>query len=379
MIDKMKILQIGKFYPIRGGVEKVMYDLTLGLSGEGVYCDMLCASTEDYPAGIINLNDFGRLIVVPTRLKLAATMLAPGMIVELRKIAADYDVIHIHHPDPMAALALFLSGYKGKVILHWHSDILKQKKLMKLYAPLQSWLIRRADLIVGTTPVYVQESPFLRAVQHKCDYVPIGVGAFALQEGKAEAIRGQFKGKKIVFSLGRLVEYKGYAYLIRAAARLESDVQILIGGTGPLMGELKALSVQLGVADKVTFLGFIPDEDVPAYYQACDCFCLSSIWKNEAFAIVQLEAMSLAKPVVSTAIPGSGVSWVNRHLESGIIVPVEDEKALGEAITRVLSNELLYRQLAEGSKGRYEQFFRREKMVEKTNELYCKLLSINNV
>lgn len=379
-MNSMKILQVGKFYPIRGGVEKVMYDLTLGLSSEEVYCDMLCASTEGYPQGVTQLNGFARLIVVKTRLKLAATMLAPAMISTLRRIAKDYDIIHVHHPDPMAALALYCSGYKGKVIMHWHSDILNQKKLMKLYAPLQSWLIRRADLIVGTTPVYVKDSTFLRSVQSKCDYIPIGIEPFAaLQSDKAEDIKQQFKGKKIVFSLGRLVTYKGYEYLVRAATLLTADVQIVIGGTGPLMDGLKALAEELGVKDKVTFLGFVSDEDVPAYYEACDCFCLSSVWKNEAFAIVQLEAMSLGKPVISTAIPGSGVSWVNQHLKSGIVVPVADEVALSAGINKLLSNDLLYSELAEGSRARYEQLFRREKMVSKTNEIYCKLLLQNNV
>lgn len=94
-------------------------------------------------------------------------MLSPAMIFRLRKINKEYDIIHIHHPDPMACLALFLSGYKGPVVLHWHSDILKQKMLLKLYSPLQNWLLRRAKVIVGTTPVYVQESPFWKTYSAK--------------------------------------------------------------------------------------------------------------------------------------------------------------------------------------------------------------------
>lgn len=151
----MKILELGKFYPIRGGVEKVMWDITNGVSQRGVDCDMLCACEEPQ---VISLNEHGRVICVRSLKKVAATMIAPAMISWLRKHRKEYDVIHIHHPDPMACLALFLSGYKGRVILHWHSDILKQKTLMKFYKPLQSWLIRRADSIVGTTPVYVAES-----------------------------------------------------------------------------------------------------------------------------------------------------------------------------------------------------------------------------
>jgi hypothetical protein len=75
--------------------------------------------------------------------------------------AHEYDIIHVHHPDPMAALALFCSGYKGRVVLHWHSDILKQKVLLKFYMPLQRWLLKRAEVLVGTTPIYVKESPLL--------------------------------------------------------------------------------------------------------------------------------------------------------------------------------------------------------------------------
>ena len=75
----MKILQIGKFYPIRGGVEKVMYDITVGLSQRQVHCDMLCASAEQQRPKSLSLNKYARILCVPTWKKVAATMLAPGM------------------------------------------------------------------------------------------------------------------------------------------------------------------------------------------------------------------------------------------------------------------------------------------------------------
>ncbi|MDV4031199.1 glycosyl transferase family 1 [Elizabethkingia anophelis] len=370
----MKILQLGKFYPIRGGVEKVMYDLMLGLSEERVYCDMLCASTEDYPAGIININPYAKLIVEATKVKLAATMLAPSLIIRLRKIAKDYDIIHIHHPDPMASLALLLSGYKGKVILHWYSDILKQKTLLKLYKPLQDWLIKRANVIVGTTPVYVKESPFLNQVQHKIDYIPIGVEPLVADKGKAEKLKQKYKNKHIVFSLGRLVEYKGYEYLIKAAQHLDENYQIIIGGKGPLMESLTSLIAELGIQDRVTLLGFVADDDIPDYFEVCDMFCLSSIWKTEAFAIVQIEAMSCGKPIVCTHIPASGVSWVNQNEVSGLVVEAEDEVALANAIKRIGTDANLQKKLSEGSKKRYEEYFTRKKMTEKCLDIYRDVL-----
>lgn len=109
----------------------MMYDITMGLSQRQVYCDMLCASAEKQKPENLLLNDYARILCVSTWKKVAATMLSPAMIFRLRKINKEYDIIHIHHPDPMACLALFLSGYKGPVVLHWHSDILKQKMLLK--------------------------------------------------------------------------------------------------------------------------------------------------------------------------------------------------------------------------------------------------------
>ena len=148
----MRILQLGKFYPIKGGVEKVEYDLTTGLTEHGVDCNMLCATVKG-KGNSEKRGRHGRVIFCQTWKEIAGTMIAPSMITTLRRICRKYDIIHVHHPDPMACMALFFSGYKGKVVLHWHSDIVRQKELLTLYRPFQKWLIRRADLRVGTTPI----------------------------------------------------------------------------------------------------------------------------------------------------------------------------------------------------------------------------------
>lgn len=370
---KFRILQLGKFYPIRGGVEKVMYELMLGLSERKIYCDMLCASTERHPAGVKQLNPYAKLIVVSTWIKLSATMLAPKMITTLRKIVNEYDVVHIHHPDPMACLALFLSRFKGQVVLHWHSDIIKQNFLLKLFTPLQQWLINRADKIVGTTPVYVEHSPFLKKVQHKTDYIPIGILPMQSNEKEIARIRKKYSSKHLIFSLGRLVEYKGYEYLIRATQYLGKNYQLIIGGKGPLEEELKMLIYKLGLTDRVTLLGFMSDEDTLSHYAAADVFCMSSIMKTEAFGIVQIEAMSLGIPVVSTCIPGSGVSWVNKNWQSGRVVPPQNEVALAIAIKEICEYPEFKKMLKKGSSQRYKGYFTREKMIDKCCEVYMSL------
>lgn len=367
--SKLKVLQLGKFYPIRGGVEKVAYDLTVGLSERQVDCDMMCASAQG-GSRVIRLNGHARIICCHAWRKVAATMIAPSMIFVLRKICKGYDIIHVHHPDPMACLSLFLSGYKGRVILHWHSDILKQKFLLTLYRPLQRWLVRRADLVVGTTPVYLAESPHLRNAQHKTVCLPIGVDPMKPAPEAVERIRSRYPGKKIVFSLGRLVAYKGYCYLVAAAKYLKDNFVVLIGGTGALKDELQREIDNLDLQGKVKLLGRISDEDLPAYYGACDVFCLSSVQKTEAFGIVQIEAMSCGKPVIATNIPQSGVSWVNKHGVSGLNVTPCNALELANAVMAVTENETVYKKYSDGAAKRYEDLFTKGKMIKNCLNIY---------
>lgn len=393
----MKVLHVGKFYPIRGGVEKVMWDLTRGLGERDVKVDMLCAKLPQDPADyadrameipsagpsfpegtmVLKLNRNARVICVPAFRKVAATMISPAMSKTLRKMIKEaetegepYDVVHVHHPDPMAALALRLSGWKGKVVLHYHSDILKQKGLMKLYKPLQEWLLKRADIIVGTTPVYVSESPYLALYQDKTTYLPIGINPLSADDAAVAKIRSKFPGKKIVWSLGRLVGYKGYQYLVEAVKYLPEDYVLVIGGEGPLLQDLEKRARYDEVSDRIRFIGRVSAEDCSAWYAASDVFALSSIWRTEAFAIVQIEAMSLGKPVVSTRIPGSGVSWVNKDGVSGKTVPVCDSKALADAIIEVVENSEKY---GEGAKKRFESKFTFEKMISGCISIYHNL------
>jgi len=370
--SKLKILQLGKFYPIGGGVEKVMYDLMTGLAAQGVDCDMLCAAVSG-GSSVSEVSQHARLICSRTLFKFAATMISPAMIMTLRDICDKYDIIHVHHPDPMAALALRLSGYKGKVVLHWHSDIIRQKQFLKLYLPLQDWLLKRANLVVGTSPVYLKESPYLQDVQHKVASLPIGVDAMKPDKAITERICRQYGNRKIVFSLGRLVHYKGFRHLVDAATYLDDDYVILIGGTGPLKGELEQQIIKLGLEDRVHLLGRIGDRELPSYYDACRVFCLSSVQKTEAFAIVQIEAMACGKPVVATQIPQSGVPWVNAHGESGLNVAPASPKELALAIRDISVNEDTYRKFSQRAKNRYENYFMKETMIDNCLKIYYNL------
>jgi glycosyltransferase involved in cell wall biosynthesis len=372
ILNAMNVLQLGKFYPLKGGVEKVMYSLTTGLSQHEVNCDMMCASA-DGKHGTRRLNDNARLICCRSMGKVKATMISPEMIWKLRKVCGNYDIIHIHYPDPMAALALFLSGYNGQVIVHWHSDILKQRQLLKLLMPLQRWLLHRAQMVIGTTPVYLRQSPYLRHVQEKTECLPIGINRLSPSAEGVERIRRRCNGRKIIFSIGRLVAYKGFKYLIDAARYLDDSYVVLIGGDGPLREKLQTQIVDERLMDKVHLLGRVPQDEIADYFGTCELYCLSSIHRTEAFAIVQVEAMSCGKPVVATTISGSGVPWVNKSGYSGLNVQPCSSRELARAIKYVCENPDIYNRFSRQARCRFEQHFQFHDMINNCIKLYKKV------
>lgn len=367
----MKILQIGKFWPVRGGVEKVMFDLTAGLSRRGIECHMLCAGTKGKTTNL-KLNDFGHVTATHTLFKASSTMISPDMVSELYHIASEYDIIHIHHPDPMAALALFVSGYKGKVVLHWHSDILRQRILLQVYRPLQKWLLDRADVVICTSPNYAADSKALVSVGPKVRCVPIGVEAVVPNREGAPELRKSARGRKIVFSLGRMIPYKGFDNLILAARELPDDYLVVIAGSGPLYRRLKELVDKNGLGQKVIMPGRISDRDRDALLGAASVFVLPSVEKTEAYGIVLIEAMSAGVPVIATEIPGSGTSWVNEHGVSGLNVPVGSPEKLAQAIVSVTGDAARY---GAGARRRWETMFTGELFIDNITEIYRELLA----
>ena len=366
----MKILHIGKFYPpYFGGIEKVNYDIVEGLNTKGIQTDVLCSNH-------IKGDTFSEIPYKIYRTHTLKVIASTPLIKTLNKIQNNYDIIHVHLPNPMANLAVFLIRSKAKIILHWHSDIIKQKKLLKLYSPLQTWLLKRADKIVITTPTYLEGSDTLKKYKNKIVCIPIGIDSKELfiEQSTLNSLKNKYKGYKIIFSLGRLVYYKGFEYLIEATKSLPNDVIILIAGIGELKEKLQEQISKHNLQDRVKLLGKIPFEELGAYYQLCDIFCLPSTKRSEAFGVVQIEAMAFGKPVISTSIKGSGVDWVNLNNVSGIIVPPKDANKLAEAIIELFTDEKKYQQLSVGAKKRYEEEFTKEKMVEGFKNLYLDIL-----
>ena len=376
----MKILQFGKFYPPDiGGIETAIYNITEELNKRGIKCDVLCSNSKyEYKKEIIDRGSY-KYIVYRTKSygKIASTSITPQMIFKLKEIIDNYDIIHLHHPDPMANFALFLvNPKKQKIVIHWHSDIIRQKFALKFYRPLLNWMLKKADVIIGSSTKYIEESEQLKKFKNKCAPIPYGIKKENLKvdKEKIKEIKKKFENKKIIFSLGRFIYYKGFEYLIESSKYLPDDYIIVIGGDGELRKKYEKLIMNNNLLNKVFLIGKIPQTHLGSYYKACDLFCLPSIEKSEAFGLVIVEAMSFGKPVVATNIKGSGVSWVNQNGVTGLNVEPKNPKALADAIRFICENPEIYIKMSKNALKRFEEEFTIEKEILRILEIYNKLL-----
>jgi glycosyltransferase involved in cell wall biosynthesis len=307
---------------------------------------------------------------------LQSTSIAPTMPGHLARMARGRDIVHLHMPDPMAAAAFWLARPAARLVVHWHSDVIRQRHALKAYEPLQQWLLARADAIVATSPPYAEASAALRRWRDKVAVVPIGISdnRAAACSSKAASIRQQYRGRRLVFALGRMTYYKGFDVLIEAAAALPEDCAVLIGGGGELLDDYKTMVARRGLAGKVNLLGHILDDDLASHFEACDIFCMPSTVRAEAYGVAILEAMVMGKSVVATDIAGSGVPWVNRHGETGLNVPAGDAAALASALNCLLGDVNLRLGLGAAARRRYEEEFGAERMTQRTLDLYRRLL-----
>ncbi|MCD0420822.1 glycosyltransferase [Rubrivivax sp. JA1024] len=372
----MKVLQVSKFYPPdHGGIEAVARDLSAGFVRHGLDVEVLCASKSRE-----HVDEFDTLGVRITRAASwgiwLSTSMAPALVRELVARRCEHDIVHVHMPDPLAALAVWMARPRGKVVLHWHSDVVRQRVARHVYGPLERWLLARADAVIATSVPYAESSPRLRQVRPKVHVIPLGAPAPHPPDPKRVArLRDRHPGRRIVFALGRMTYYKGWEVLIEAASALPDDVLVVVGGGGKVgLAQYRGQVQAAGLEQRVLFTGPLSAEDVEAWFELAEVFCMPSTVRAEAFGVAALEAMARGVPVVAADIPGSGLGWVVRHERSGLKVPVRDPAALAAALRRLLDDAALRARLGAGGHERWAAHFSAETMADHTVALYRRLL-----
>ena len=372
----IRVLTFGRYADDNfGGLERYVFELARALEGEAEFVNIVAkrGAPPDVPLA-------GETVYARPLLHLGGTPVCPGMPWHAlrRHRRAPFDIVHLQFPaDPMAHLACELLPRSVKRVIGWHSDIGRQRWLLGAYRPFLDRTLRRADAIIAATPAHISSSRQLAAVRDSARFrvVPYGfdLARFERRPPLADALRRRYREPLLVFALGRHVYYKGFEFLIRALARVP-EAALVLGGQGPLTGELQRAASAVGVADRVHFVGRIADEELPAWYHACDVFCLPSVEPAEAFGIVQIEAMASARPVVCCQL-GNGVNWVNPDGETGLTVPPCDSEALAGALSRLHREPGLRTRLGEAGRRRALSLFTSDAMAKATLAVYREVLA----
>jgi rhamnosyl/mannosyltransferase len=223
-------------------------------------------------------------------------------------------------------------------------------------------------------------SEYLAPHQTKVQLVPYGIPLdrflAVLSADELARVRAQYAIDSSPLStllfVGRLRYYKGLDVLINALSDIAA--RVLIVGIGPMMDEWQALAKARNVADKIMWLGEVPDADLPTLYRLADLFVLPATHTSEAFALVQVEAMASGVPVVCTEL-GTGTSWVNVDGQTGLVVQPRNPPALTVAINQLLADPDHRRVLGEAARARAMEFSV-DKLIEHVLEVYQSLIKL---
>lgn len=367
----MKILHISKYYyPYMGGVENI--------------CRYLVEGMPQYQSAVLCFNDRCKDVIeeingikiyrVATWINIARQALSLSYFTMMRKAIREFrpDIIHFHWANPYpAAVLLFMFPKNVKLVVHWHMDIIKQTKIYPLIKPIETALLKRADLVLVTSPQYKNASNPLQIFKDKVKILPNAINEknFILQQGdevEIENIKKKYSNKKIVFFVGRHIQYKGLPYLLEAEKFIKSDCEIIIAGDGPLTGKLKSACH----SSRVHFIGRLDDNELRWYHYAASIFAFPSITKNEAFGVALAEAMYCGTPAVTFTIPGSGVNWVSLNNITGLEVSNKNCKAYAGAIDKLLIDDRLREQFARKSIERVKEHFTIPIMIHLLDSYY---------
>jgi len=358
----MKILHINKlYYPWRGGVEKVAQDIAEGLEKDGSIESTVLACQ---PRGKWQIEDVGGVKVF----KAASWGILMGMPISIgffrlfRELVKEADLIFLHHPFPLGVLAYLMYGRGKRLVVWYHSDIVRQRITGFLFGSFLKKALKRADKIFVSSSGLAKSSRALRRFVDKTEVIPFGIDLeeFKLNNEvltKAQKVRERF-GEPLVLAVGRLTYYKGFPYLVKAMSGV--DGRLLIIGEGKLKNKLDEIIKEGGLEDKVSILDHV--DDLVPYYRAADVFVLPSIARSEAFGIVMAEAMACGVPVVSTKLD-TGVAEVNIDGETGLVVEPKDKDALAEAINKILGDTDLKNTLSKGAEARAEGQFSKDRFI----------------
>lgn len=368
----MRVLHFYKTYwpDTFGGVERTIHAIATGCHPYGIESDVLSLSPN--PAAEPLAFDGHQVFQVKLDFDVASTGFSRAAFARFRDLSHQADVIHYHFPWPFMDLVDLVTAHHKPVVVTYHSDIVKQKSLLRLYGPLMHSFLSRADRIVATSPNYLATSGVLSRYSDKVDVIPLGLDEADYPAPDPQRVAywsARFPTGFFLF-VGVLRYYKGLHILLDAAALTGLPI-VLVGGGG-LKEELEGRILKEGLS-QVHLLGSLPDDDKGALLSLCRAFVFPSHLRSEAFGLSLVEAAMAAKPMISCEI-GTGTSFVNIHGQTGWTVPPEDAARLGKALQGFWDDPDEAVRLGQAARLRYEALFTAERMAESYAQLYRSLV-----
>lgn len=369
----MRVLHFYKtYYPDSlGGIEQVIRQLCVGTGRLGVANQVLSLSRQK------NLAPYeleGTMVHrVPLDFEIASNACSLSALGALSRMARQADVVHYHFPWPFMDLAHFIARVNKPSVVTYHSDIVRQKHLLRLYQPLKHRFLQSVDAIVAASPNYMASSTVLDRYRDKTRVITYGLDRNSYPEPSSELLRKwrARAGDKFFLFVGVLRYYKGLHILLDAVEKL--DYPVVIVGTGPIEQELKAHAARLGLKH-VMFVGALEDADKVALLTLCYAVAFPSHLRSEAFGISLLEGAMFGKPMISSEI-GTGTTYINIDRETGLVVSPSDPAALREAMRTLWDNPALASEMGARAQARYRELFTSEQMAASYAALYHELVA----
>ena len=372
MSKPMRVLHFYKTYfpDSVGGVEQVIRQMCVGTGRLGITNQVLSLSRDrrlepfDYEGHTVHR--------APLNFEVASNAVSVQAIGKLARMAAEADVVHYHFPWPFMDMAHFLARIDKPTVVTYHSDIVRQKALLKLYQPLKHRFLESVDTIVATSPNYLASSAVLDRYRDKTRVITFGLDKSSYPEpdqARLDHWRARV-GPKFFLFVGVLRYYKGLHILLDAVAG--TDYPVVIVGAGPIEEELKAHAERLGLK-RVQFVGAVNDLDKAALLKLCYAVAFPSHLRSEAFGISLLEGAMYGKPMISSEI-GTGTTYINVHGETGLVVPPSDHEALRAAMRRLWHDPQMAQEMGRRAEARYWQLFTSAQMADNYARLYQELV-----
>lgn len=381
---KMKLVHLVKYHwPDNGGGVSQSVDMAIHAFEQyrknkpGYTQEVVCCWQQNGKPGSKGLLDNG----IPVyRCKSLFTKLSTQFSAEFLRTVKNRvhedDIVIYNFPYPLVDLAVLLGLIRGTLVVWWHCDFeIKGKFANAMFRPLVNHTLKKANKIIVSSEGNITGSETLRKYADKCAVIPFAIDQTLIEEGKnyyRSERQAQPSAPVHVLFIGRFVWYKGIDVLLKAYSELDqSKYELTLVGDGPLFDDMKKLADSLHLAH-VNFTGHVSDEEKKEWIKWCDYLVLPSISKAEAFAIVQIEAMTFGKPVINTNIK-SGVPYVSKDGVTGITVPLQDTEALRDAMKQLGENTALRERYSKNAIDLISGKYSMDLLDEKYGDIFAEL------